>query len=165
MSGPALTSAGPDRNVGEGASMSIDHEVSRRNVLLGGGAGLLGAATGLTPLGEADAGAAPAATRLGVHVPALWRAAARRGILYGSSIATWQIEDDATGNITDPGYAKLHAHHAAFLAPEDDLLWWRIRPAPHSGLDFTHPDRIYAFAEKHNQVVYGGPGLVWDDGF
>jgi endo-1,4-beta-xylanase len=146
--------------------MSIEHEVSRRNILLGGGAGLLGAATGLAPLGEAEATAgSQATTRLGVHVPPLWRAAARRGILYGSTIATWQIEDDATGQITDPGYAKLHAHHAALLAPEDDLLWWRIRPAPHSGLDFTHPDRIYAFAEKHNQVVYGGPGLVWDDGF
>ena len=35
--------------------MSIQHEVSRRNVLLGGGAGLLGAATGLAPLGAADA--------------------------------------------------------------------------------------------------------------
>src|SRR4051794_20082815 len=99
--------------------MSVEHEVSRRNILLGGGAGLLGAATGLVPLGGAEAQAPgatrEATTRLGTHVPALWRAAARRGILYGSSIATWQIEDDATGKITDPGYAHLHAHHAAFL--------------------------------------------------
>src|SRR5215212_7885248 len=117
--------------------------LGRRSLLLGGGAGALGAAVGLTPLE-----AAMAHTRPGVDVPALWRAAARRGILYGSSIATWQIQDDATGDITDPGYAKLHSRHAALLAPEDDLLWYRIRPTPHSDLDFTHPDRIYAFAEK-----------------
>jgi endo-1,4-beta-xylanase len=146
--------------------MGSDHSISRRNVLLGGGAGVLGASAGLVPFEVA--GAAPATaekTRLGVNVPALWRAAARRGIVYGSSIATWQFQDDATGEITDRAYAKLHPHHAALLAPEDDLLWYRIKPTPDSDLDFTHPDRIYDFAEKHGQLVYGGPGLVWDQGF
>jgi endo-1,4-beta-xylanase len=143
--------------------MSIQQGVSRRKVLLGGGAGVLGAVSGLAPLVAADAAAAQAP--LGVKMPALWRAAACRGILYGSSIATWQIEDDDTGAISDAGYAKLHPHHAAILFTEDDLLWWRLKPKPHSDLDFTHPDRIYAFAEKHHQLVYGGPGLVWDDGF
>jgi endo-1,4-beta-xylanase len=150
--------------------MTVERGVSRRNVLLGGGAGALGAAvTGLAPWDAARASqaaqAAESKPRLGVHVPALWKAAARSKLVYGSSIATWQIEDDATGKITDPGYAKLHPHHAALLFPEDDLLWWRLRPTPKSGLDFTHSDRIYAFAEKHNQIVYGGPGLVWDEGF
>jgi endo-1,4-beta-xylanase len=146
--------------------MSMGPGISRRNILLGGGAGVLGAAAGLAPFGALEAAeAAEARTRLGIHVPPLWRAAARNGILYGSSIATWQIEDDATGDISDPGYAKLYAHHSALLAPEDDLLWYRIRPTPHGGLDFTHPDRIYDFAEKHHQLVYGGPGLVWDQGF
>jgi endo-1,4-beta-xylanase len=144
--------------------MGMEQGVSRRNILVGGGAGVLGAAVGLAPFGGAEAAQAAKPPR-GAHVPALWRAAARRGILYGSTIATWQIQDDATGAISDPGYAKLFAHHAAFLAPEDDLLWYRIRPKPHSGLDFTHPDRIYDFAEKHHQLVYGGPGLVWDQGF
>jgi endo-1,4-beta-xylanase len=141
--------------------------VSRRNVLLGGGA-VVGTVAGLAPTGAAsavEAAAAESRARLGVHMPALWRAAARRGLVYGSSIATWQIEDDQTGKITDHGYAKLHPHHAALLFTEDDLLWWRIRPTPTSDLDFTHPDRIYAFAEKHHQLVYGGPGLVWDEGF
>jgi endo-1,4-beta-xylanase len=142
--------------------MSVERGVSRRNLLLGGGAGVLGAAAGLAPFEAALAQAEPP---LGVTVPALWKAAARRGILYGSSIATWQIEDDNTGDISDPGYAKLFPHHAAILFTEDDLLWWRIRPTPQSDLDFTHPDRIYDFAEKHHQLVYGGPGLVWDEGF
>jgi endo-1,4-beta-xylanase len=145
--------------------MSVERGISRRNILLGGGAGMLGAAAGLAPFESAGASVATARTRLGVHVPPLWKAAVRSHLVYGSSIATWQIEDDATGKITDPGYARLHPHHAALLFPEDDLLWWRLRPTPHSGLDFTHSDRIYAFAEKHRQIVYGGPGLVWDDGF
>jgi endo-1,4-beta-xylanase len=143
--------------------MTIEQGVSRRNVLLGGGAGALGAAVGLGPWDAAQAagGKPPRGSKL----PALWRAAAKRGIVYGSSIATWQIEDDADGHITDPGYAKLHDHHAAMLFTEDDLLWWRLRPTPHSDLDFTHADRIYDFAEKNHQLVYAGPGLVWDDGF
>jgi endo-1,4-beta-xylanase len=145
--------------------MSVGSGISRRNILLGGGVGLLGATAGLVPVAEASAATEELHTRLGVNVPGLWKAAARRGILYGSTIATWQIEDDQTGHISDPGYAKLHPHHAALLSTEDDLLWWRIRPTPTSGLDFTHPDRIYAFAEKHHQLVHGGPGLVWDDGF
>jgi endo-1,4-beta-xylanase len=139
--------------------------LSRRNLLLGAGTGVLGATAALSSLEPAHAAQTKPKTRLGVHQPALWKAAAGANILYGSSIATWQIEDDATGKITDHGYAKLHPHHAALLFPEDDLLWWRLRPTPTSGLDFTHPDRIYRFAEKHNQLVYGGPGLVWDDGF
>lgn len=59
--------------------MSIQQGVSRRNVLLGGGAGVLGAMSGLAPLVAADAAAAQA--RLGVKMPVLWRAAACRGIL------------------------------------------------------------------------------------
>jgi endo-1,4-beta-xylanase len=139
--------------------MEIKQAVSRRNLLLGGGAGIAGAALGLSPIEAAEA------AMRGVKAPALWRAAARNGLVYGSSIATWQIEDDNTGAIYDQGYAHLHPHHAALLSTEDDLLWWRIRQTPTSGLDFTHPDRIYAFAERHNQVVYAGPGLVWDEGF
>lgn len=143
--------------------MTIQQGVSRRNVLVGAATGIAAAATGLLPTAAAEAAAVQ--PPLGVKVPALWHAAARRGILYGSSIATWQIEDDDTGTISDTGYANLFAHHAALLFTEDDLLWWRIKPKPNSDLDFTHPDRIYAFAEKNDQLVYGGPGLVWDDGF
>jgi endo-1,4-beta-xylanase len=144
---------------------------SRRNLLLGAGAGVLGAAVATTPLGSATA--APAAAgkpkhRLGVHVPPLWKAAAGNSLVYGSSIAAWQVWDDTLKHKTDPGYAKLHPHHAALLFPEDDLLWYRIRPTPKtstSELDFRYSDRMYRFAEAHNQIVYAGPGLVWDDGF
>jgi endo-1,4-beta-xylanase len=134
--------------------------LSRRNLFLGAGTAALAVGGATAPFG-----AAQAAGRPGVRVPALWKAAARNDLVYGSSIAAWQVWDDSLKHMTDPGYAKLHPHHAALLFPEDDLLWYRIRPTPHSGLDFRYSDRMYRFAEAHNQLVYGGPGLVWDEGF
>lgn len=142
------------------STANAKHGVTRRNLLLGAGSaalGLGGAATADDP--------AHAVGRLGVHVPPLWEAASRRHLVYGSSVAAWQLWDESLDHLTDPGYAKLHARHAALLFPEDDLLWYRIRPTPHSGLDFRYPDRMYRFAETHHQLVYGGPGLVWDEGF
>jgi endo-1,4-beta-xylanase len=127
---------------------------SRRSVLLGAAAGVVGAAAAATPLGGAMAAEAPDLARSGVTP--LWRAAARRGILYGSSTTTWQL---------DPDYAALFRRQAAILFTEDDLLWWRLKPTPDSPLDFTYGDQIIDFAEKNHQLVYGGPGLVWDEGF
>jgi endo-1,4-beta-xylanase len=123
---------------------------SRRSLLLGAAAGVVGAAAAGTPLAGAVAADAPAG------VPPLWRAAARRGIAYGSSISTWQLDAD---------YPTLFRRQAAVLWPEDDLLWWRLKPTPDSPLDFTYADQIVEFAERNHQLFFGGPGLVWDEGF
>jgi endo-1,4-beta-xylanase len=130
--------------------MTTDLEVSRRGLLLGAGAGVLGASAALAPL-EASAEA-----RSAMDVPTLWRAAATRGILYGSSTATWQISDRA--------YADVFRRHAALLFTEDDLLWYRLKPTPDSPLDFTYSDQIIDFAERNHQLVLGAH-LVWDEGF
>src|SRR4051794_24463604 len=50
---------------------------------------------------------------------ALWQVAARNGVLYGSSTATWQI--------SDARYRRLYEREAAILFTEDDLLWYRLR--------------------------------------
>ena len=123
---------------------------SRRSLLLGAAAGVVGAAAAGTPLAGAVAADAPAG------VPPLWRAAARRGIAYGSSISTWQLDAD---------YPTLYRRQAAVLWPEDDFLWWRLKPTPDAPLDFTYADQIVEFAERNHQVFFGGPGLVWDEGF
>jgi endo-1,4-beta-xylanase len=123
--------------------------ISRRAVLMGTAAGVVGAAAA-GPLSGAAA-AQPAA-----GVTPLWKPAARRGILYGSSTTTWQL---------DPDYAELFREQAAILFTEDDLLWWRLKPTPSSPLDFTYGDQIIDFAERNHQLVYVGPGLVWDEGF
>jgi endo-1,4-beta-xylanase len=112
--------------------------------------------------GAAAAAAAGVLVRVpgaGAGVPGvpLWREAARRGLVYGTSTATWQISDAA--------YARLVAREAAIVWTEDDLLWYRLKPTPQSDLDFSYGDQIVAFAEQNGQLVFGGPGLVWDAGF
>jgi len=86
----------------------------------------------------------------------LWATAMRHGLIYGSSAATWQLADQS--------YARLFADEAAILFTEDDLLWWRLRPTPTSGLEFAHADEIVAFAHRHGMLVLGAH-LVWDEGF
>jgi endo-1,4-beta-xylanase len=77
-------------------------------------------------------------------------------LVYGSSATTWQL--------SDPHYRELFAREAAILFTEDDLLWWRLRPTPRSGLRFEHGDQIIGFAQRHGMLVIGAH-LVWDEGF
>ena len=86
----------------------------------------------------------------------LWETAVHRGLVYGSSTATWQISDRA--------YRALYTREAAILFTEDDLLWYRLRPTPTSGLRFQYGDEIVAFAHRNQQLVFGAH-LVWDAGF
>jgi len=48
--------------------------------------------------------------------------------------------------------------------PEDDLLWYQLKPTPDSPLDFSHGDQIFKFAKNHDQLRIGN-FLVWDEGF
>lgn len=86
----------------------------------------------------------------------LWETAIERGIVYGSSAATWQLADRE--------YRRLFAREASLLFTEDDLLWWRLRPTPQSELDFRYGDRIVEFAQERGMLVLGAH-LVWDQGF
>jgi endo-1,4-beta-xylanase len=129
--------------------MSDDHTIARRSVLLGAAgataAGLMGRMSG-----TASATDLRAAGR-----PPLWKQAERAGIVFGSSIATWQF---------DPQYKKLYAREAGLLWPEDDLLWYRLKPTPDSRLDFSFGDHVFKFARNHHQLRIGN-FLVWDEGF
>jgi endo-1,4-beta-xylanase len=121
-----------------------DPSVPRRSLLLGAAG-----AAGLTVAGGLSG---PAAA--GGRTP-LWKVARERGIAFGSSIATWQFDDD---------YPALFAREAKLLFTEDDLLWYRLKPAPDAPLDFSYADRIIAFAEANRMRVFGAH-LVWDEGF
>ncbi len=128
--------------------------VARRS-LLAGTAGTLaaGAVLGGVP---ASAGPALAADPLpGTGRPPLWKQAERRGIVFGSSIATWQLS---------PRYPQLHAREAGLLFTEDDLLWYQLKPTPDADLNFEPGDKIIRFAERHDQLVIGAH-LAWDEGF
>jgi endo-1,4-beta-xylanase len=125
-----------------------DRRITRRT-MLAGAATAAGAAAATGIIGQSAT--AEASDRL-----PLWRIARRRGLVYGSSTATWQI--------SDAEYRKLFASEAGILFTEDDLLWYRLKPTPRSQLDFSYGDRIVAFAERKHMDVFGAH-LVWDEGF
>ena len=133
--------------------MIDDGLITRRSVLLGA-AGLIGSSA--ADLIVAKAPAAAGELPLGDARVPLWRIARRRGLVFGSSAATWQL--------ADAQYRELFAAEAGILFTEDDLLWYRLRPTPESELDFTYGDRIVAFAERQGMPVFGAH-LVWDQGF
>src|SRR4051812_1369474 len=130
--------------------MSETTPLARRSVLLGAA----GAAAGLTVAGLPLEGAS-AAGLPSTHRPPLWRQAERRGIVFGSSIATWQLDDE---------YRRLFAREAGLLFTEDDLLWYQLKPSPDAPLNFKPGDRIIKYAENHRQLTIGAH-LVWDEGF
>jgi endo-1,4-beta-xylanase len=124
--------------------------VTRRSFLIGGG---LGAAAVLgggasTLLRMSPALAAPSGS--------LYQAALGKGIRYGSSAATWQVQPD-------PAYSALYARESGFLLTEDDLLWYRLKPTKDSPLDFTYGDQIVSFSTANAQPVLAAH-LVWDEG-
>ena len=133
----------------EPGSSGSSRAISRRSLLFGAAGATAGGLVGAVP------GVAQGTELLAAGRPPLWKQAERKGIVFGSSIATWQL---------DPQYKRLHGHEAALLWPEDDLLWYQLKPTPESPLDFSHGDRIFAFARKHHQLRIGN-FLVWDEGF
>lgn len=129
--------------------MNVDVRTSRRAIVRAGGGAL---AAGLALPGFGAAQRVNETARL-----PLWRPALRQGIVFGSSVATWQIEND-------PEYRALLNREAAILFTEDDLLWYKLKPTPEAELDFTFGDQIIELAEAQNQLVLGAH-LVWDEGF
>jgi hypothetical protein len=105
-------------------ALSTDQHVVNRRSFLAGAAGI--AATGA--LGGMPA-LADAKVRHHFRTP-LWEVAYRRGIVYGASISTWMYQDD-------PAYARLFRREAAMLWPEDDMLWYHVKPTPTAPLDFA----------------------------
>ena len=90
--------------------MNDDHRLTRRSALLGTGmaaAGLIGNRRNIAAFP-----ATPQATPIS-RVP-LWQTAWQRGIVYGTSAATWQLED------TD--YAQLAASEAAMTHEEIEAI-------------------------------------------
>ncbi len=137
--------------------MRIDDRLTRRSTL----AGAAGAA-GLTLAGRAGVAVAQTASPVAVASPVapltrtpLWLPASEAGIVFGTSLATWQL---------DAEYPALVDHEAAILFTEDDLLWYKLRPTPDAVLDFAGGDQFLALAEAQGQLVFGAH-LVWDEGF
>jgi endo-1,4-beta-xylanase len=87
----------------------------------------------------------------------LGAAAARAGLEFRTSAATWQLADS--------DYSKLVAAQSGVVLTEDHLLlWYRLRPSPKAALDFSYADAFFQRAEKHRQRVVGAH-VMWDEGF
>jgi endo-1,4-beta-xylanase len=141
--------------------MSGTYRLTRRSVLRGASglsAAGLASRPGLVRAQDATPGASPMASPQATPMPGmpLWEAAWQNGVVYGTSLATWQAEDTE--------YLPVVEREAAILFTEDDLLWWRLKPTPDSGLDFTFGDMFMDIAEQHGSLVLGAH-LVWDEGF
>jgi endo-1,4-beta-xylanase len=134
--------------------MHQDTSVARRSLLLGA-AGAAALATGTVAGGPAAAGLAAWPRIPGTGRAPLWKQAQRNGIVFGSSIATWQLDDH---------YKALHSREAGLLFTEDDLLWYQLKPQPDAPLNFQPGNRIINFAERNDQLTIGAH-LVWDEGF
>ena len=83
----------------------------------------------------------------------------RRGSAASSTGHRWR-----PGRRTIQTTCRLVDHEAGILFTEDDLLWWRLKPAPDAELDFQYGDRFFEIAEQQGQLVFGAH-LVWDEGF
>jgi endo-1,4-beta-xylanase len=125
--------------------MGTDQLMTRRSLVLGAGVGMATLLAGRLPAATAAVG------------DPLWQQAYAKGIVYGSSTATWQVEPD-------PAYSALFQREAGLLFTEDDLLWYQLKPTPDSPLNFSTGDRIIGFAEGNGQHVFAAH-LVWDEGF
>jgi endo-1,4-beta-xylanase len=130
--------------------MAGQEGLRRRSFLVGSGVGaaalMVGGASQFMTMGSAWA--APTGR--------LYRAALAKGLRYGSSAATWQVQPDAD-------YAALYARESGMLLTEDDLLWYRLKPTQDSPLDFSYGDQIVSFAAGNAQPVLAAH-LVWDEG-
>jgi endo-1,4-beta-xylanase len=130
--------------------MGTDGRLTRRSFLARSGAGAAAVLGG----GLATLSRTPPA--IAAPTGALYQAAAAKGILYGSSTATWQFQPD-------PAYAALFAAEAGMAFTEDDLLWYRLKPTPTAALDFSYGDQFFAFAQSNAQSVFAAH-CVWDEG-
>src|SRR5688500_8928153 len=98
----------------EGERMKTHGTLTRRSFLASSGVGAAAVLSGGVPT------IARMGTAMAAPTGALYQAARAKGILYGSSTATWQFEPD-------PDYAALFAREAGMAFTEDDLLWYRLR--------------------------------------
>jgi endo-1,4-beta-xylanase len=107
----------------------------------------------LAGLGAAAAGATPRPASAGRLLDGLAARAARRGLLFGSSIAHEALED--------PAYAELFRQEAAIVATDYALKFDYLRPNEEAW-SFERADRLLEFATA-NDLKFRGHTLIWNE--
>jgi endo-1,4-beta-xylanase len=114
---------------------------SRRRILAGSlSAGL---AAALPTADGASAGAGETLRRL----------AAKKGLVYGTTIAAWQIK-------SDPAFVALVLRQAGLVVPENDMKWQDMNRGAPGDDDFGPADTVADFAVE-NRLVLRGHNLLW----
>jgi endo-1,4-beta-xylanase len=129
----AATMSAPTHRAGNAAGLA------RRRLLTGGLAA--GIAATLPDPSHAAAG------------EPLRRLAAKKGLVYGTTISAAQIE-------SDPAFVALVLQQAGLVVPENDMKWQFMNRGAPGDDNFGPADRIVAFAGA-NGLVLRGHNLLW----
>src|SRR5919198_1032365 len=117
--------------------MREESGITRRAVVLGAaGAAAAGVLGGPSSIALGAASKAP-----------LWKAAQRRGIVYGAATASWQFGD--------ADFMRVLKRQAALLFTQDDFLWYTLKPSKDAPLNFDAADQIVDLAERNKQLLFG----------
>ena len=141
--------------------MVVDRQrLSRRHLMLGIACAATGIGTTSCGGGKSVGPTTPTTVPSGTPTPpheqiGLATSATSTGLVFGTSAATWQLDD--------ADYSRLVDTQAGLVLTEDDLLWYRLRPSPRAAFDFSYADALFQRADKHRQRVVGAH-LVWDEG-
>lgn len=125
-----------------------DRLLSRRHVLGAGAAGATAALCGTWPFSSASRAAGTSLSLRDI--------AASKGIVFGASLAVHELERPHGAR-----YANLYTSDAGLITSELEFKMSSLRPAA-DRLDFSHADRLVAFALKNNLAVRGHT-LIWND--
>ena len=110
----------------------------RRREVIGGGMAALGsiAAARFTPPSHA------------AEIESLRRLAAAKGLIYGTTIAAWQITHD-------PGFIGLVERQAGLVVPENDMKWRDINGGAPGQDDYSRADTVAGFAVESGMALRG----------
>jgi endo-1,4-beta-xylanase len=109
----------------------------RRDVVVGG----------LAALGVGIMAPQSAAAEL-VETETLKRMAAEKGLIYGTTIAAWQITHD-------PAFIALVERQAGLVVPENDMKWLEINGGAPGKDDYSRADAVAGFAVESGMVLRG----------
>ena len=102
----------------------------------------------------------PAAAELGAPGPSLNDLARKKGMRFGSAVASGASDVRRRGgSIDNPAYAAVVADECGLLVPENEMKMQTLRPDPAS-FDFSRADRLMAFAAERSLDVRGH-NLIW----
>jgi endo-1,4-beta-xylanase len=110
----------------------------RRREVIGGGMAALGsiAVARFTPPSHA------------AETESLRRLAAAKGLIYGTTIAAWQITHD-------PGFIGLVERQAGLVVPENDMKWRDINGGAPGQDDYSRADTVAGFAVESGMALRG----------